>query len=199
MKKFRYGFNGQEKTDEISGSGNHNTALFWEYDTRTGRRWNLDPKPTVGISDYACFNDNPIWNTDVNGDKPGTGDGDDKKKTASTEKPKAKPAEPKDPKAVNPSTLGKNFGGSNYGGQWQNPEHNDGTDAFEPEGNDIMDEEGFKVHDKESGGIEARTAANLKGDLKLGYAGIKNMAKVAENYVVLPIAGANPNSLKVSH
>jgi hypothetical protein len=37
---YRYGFNGQEKSDEIAGEGNHNTAEFWEYDTRTGRRWN---------------------------------------------------------------------------------------------------------------------------------------------------------------
>jgi hypothetical protein len=65
---YRYGFNGQEKVDEISGSGNHNTAEYWEYDTRLGRRWNLDPKPTVGLSDYACFANNPIWFNDVLGD-----------------------------------------------------------------------------------------------------------------------------------
>lgn len=69
-KRYRYGFNGQEKTDEISGSGNHNTAIFWEYDTRLGRRWNVDPKTVVGISDYACFFNNPITNTDINGDIP---------------------------------------------------------------------------------------------------------------------------------
>jgi hypothetical protein len=67
---YRFGFNSQEKTDEISGSGNHNTALFWEYDTRLGRRWNRDPKPNPSVSDYACFINNPIWNTDVLGDKP---------------------------------------------------------------------------------------------------------------------------------
>ena len=66
---YRFAFNGQEKTDEIAGVGNHNTALFWEYDTRTGRRWNLDPKPTVGLSGYACFENNPIWFSDPNGDK----------------------------------------------------------------------------------------------------------------------------------
>jgi hypothetical protein len=37
---YRYGFNGQEKDDEVCGSGNLNTAEFWEYDTRLGRRWN---------------------------------------------------------------------------------------------------------------------------------------------------------------
>ena len=64
----RFGFNGQEKVDEISGSGNHNTALFWEYDTRLGRRWNLDPKPNPSISNYACFGNNPIINIDILGD-----------------------------------------------------------------------------------------------------------------------------------
>ncbi len=67
---YRYGWNTQEKVDEISGSGNHNTAMFWEYDTRLGRRWNLDPKPTTGISDYAAMANNPIWLTDHYGDKP---------------------------------------------------------------------------------------------------------------------------------
>ena len=26
------------KTNELGGIGNHNTAMFWEYDTRLGRR-----------------------------------------------------------------------------------------------------------------------------------------------------------------
>ena len=67
-RDYLYGFNGQMKENEIAGVGNHNTALFWEYDTRLGRRWNLDPKPHIGISDYSTFGDNPIANTDVNGD-----------------------------------------------------------------------------------------------------------------------------------
>jgi len=66
--EYRYGFNGQEKVDEISGSGNHNTALFWEYDTRLGRRWNLDPKPEMAISMYACFKNSPIYSFDLKGD-----------------------------------------------------------------------------------------------------------------------------------
>jgi len=66
--KYRFGFNTQEKADEIAGEGNHNTALFWEYDTRLGRRWNLDPKPNPSISDYACFAGNPILNPDIKGD-----------------------------------------------------------------------------------------------------------------------------------
>jgi hypothetical protein len=63
--QYRYGINGKERTDEIAGSGNHNTAEFWEYDTRIGRRWNLDPKPTVGISEYSAFNKCPIWLSDL--------------------------------------------------------------------------------------------------------------------------------------
>jgi hypothetical protein len=65
---YKYGFNGQEKVDEISGAGNHTTATFWEYDTRLGRRWNLDPKPNPSISNYATFANNPIWFSDALGD-----------------------------------------------------------------------------------------------------------------------------------
>jgi hypothetical protein len=39
---YGFAFNGQEKDDEVSGAGNTMTAEFWEYDTRLGRRWNVD-------------------------------------------------------------------------------------------------------------------------------------------------------------
>jgi len=65
---YKYGFNGQEKSDEIAGTGNHNTAEFWEYDTRVGRRWNLDPKPNVGVTEYSAFSNNPVAFSDPLGD-----------------------------------------------------------------------------------------------------------------------------------
>jgi hypothetical protein len=65
---YRYGFNGQEKVDEIAGVGNHNTALFWEYDARIGIRWNIDPVVDPSISSYATNEGNPIKNNDPNGD-----------------------------------------------------------------------------------------------------------------------------------
>ncbi len=66
---YRFGFNGQEKDNEISGSdGTHYTAMFWEYDARICKRWNIDPKIKVWESPYACFNDNPISIIDENGD-----------------------------------------------------------------------------------------------------------------------------------
>jgi hypothetical protein len=66
---YRFGFNTQQREDDIAGIGNHNTALFWEYDTRLGRRWNLDPKPQIFISDFVAFGNNPIVNVDIKGDK----------------------------------------------------------------------------------------------------------------------------------
>jgi RHS repeat-associated protein len=65
---YRYGFNGQEKDNETNASGDSYTALFWEYDSRIGRRWNLDPKPAVGISQYATFSNSPIRFADPLGD-----------------------------------------------------------------------------------------------------------------------------------
>jgi len=57
---YRYGFNGQEKVDEIAGSGNSYTAEFWQYDPRIGRRWNVDPVVKIHESPYACFANNPL-------------------------------------------------------------------------------------------------------------------------------------------
>ncbi|MEW6774450.1 MAG: peptidoglycan DD-metalloendopeptidase family protein [Bacteroidota bacterium] len=65
---YRFGFNTQEKVNEISPD--HYTAKYWEYDARLGRRWNVDPKPQAGVSNYAVNEDNPIrWN-DPLGDIP---------------------------------------------------------------------------------------------------------------------------------
>jgi len=64
---YRYGgANGQEKSTEIND--NSYTAEYWQYDARIGKRFNLDPKPTTGISPYATFANNPIFYTDPNGD-----------------------------------------------------------------------------------------------------------------------------------
>lgn len=65
---YKYGFNGQEKDDEIAGSGNIMTAEYWEYDTRLGRRWNIDPVSLAEISNYTCFKNNPTLFTDLLGD-----------------------------------------------------------------------------------------------------------------------------------
>jgi RHS repeat-associated protein len=64
---YRFGFNGQEKDEEFSGEGNHTTAMFWEYDTRLGRRWNQDPIIKSDQSGFVCFSNNPIVFIDPNG------------------------------------------------------------------------------------------------------------------------------------
>ena len=63
--KYRYGFNGQMKSDEIGGDSY--TATYWEYDARTGRRWNVDPILKTWESPYATFGGNPVLNTDPDG------------------------------------------------------------------------------------------------------------------------------------
>jgi len=69
---YRFGFNGQEMDNEITGqTGTHTTAMFWEYDCRLGRRWNLDPVVKPWESSYACFNSNSIYNSDFLGNDGG--------------------------------------------------------------------------------------------------------------------------------
>jgi RHS repeat-associated protein len=64
---YRYGFGGQEKDDEVSGSGNSYTAEFWQYDSRLGRRWNVDPVVKEHESPYAAFANSPMWIIDPTG------------------------------------------------------------------------------------------------------------------------------------
>ncbi|OYU93399.1 MAG: hypothetical protein CFE21_20710 [Bacteroidetes bacterium B1(2017)] len=66
--EYRFGFNGQERDDEVSGTGNTMSAEFWEYDSRLGRRFNRDPKPNPSQSEYSCFANNPILLNDIKGD-----------------------------------------------------------------------------------------------------------------------------------
>ena len=72
--KYRYSINGQEKSDELNE--NLTTALYWEYDSRIGRRWNVDPVTKVEESPYLTFSGNPILYSDKNGDEA---NGDKKK------------------------------------------------------------------------------------------------------------------------
>src|SRR5574337_978327 len=69
---YKYGQNGQEKDDEITGStGAIYSADYWEYDTRTGRRWNVDPVVRVPESPYSTFRNNPVIYSDPLGNDPG--------------------------------------------------------------------------------------------------------------------------------
>jgi Effector protein len=63
---YDFGFNTQMESPEILPG--HTTAMYWEYDARIGRRWELDPKTVTGWSGYACLGDNPIMFNDVLGD-----------------------------------------------------------------------------------------------------------------------------------
>ncbi len=67
-EKYRYGFNSQEKDDEVTGvSGSIYSAEFWQYDARLGRRWNRDQIVKHWESPYAPFANNPIWFSDLLG------------------------------------------------------------------------------------------------------------------------------------
>jgi hypothetical protein len=89
---YRYGFNGQEKSTEINDA--LTTAEFWEYDSRIGRRWNVDPVTKEYESPYLCLSGNPILFNDPNGDdaeKP-KGKGGGEGQTTSTNETKFVPS-----------------------------------------------------------------------------------------------------------
>jgi hypothetical protein len=71
---YRYGMNGQQKDDEIFEGAN--SAEFWEYDSRIGRRWNIDPIVRNWESSYTTFGNNPIQFFDLWGLSPQDGDGE---------------------------------------------------------------------------------------------------------------------------
>jgi len=69
--EYRFGYQGSEKDDEISGTtGAHYTTFFRELDARIGRWWSVDPKSnlTPWESPYVSMGNNPIWHNDVMGD-----------------------------------------------------------------------------------------------------------------------------------
>jgi RHS repeat-associated protein len=68
--KYRYGYNGQEYDKDYCDCENVFTAEFWEYDSRIGRRFNIDPVEDIGLSPYVVNRNNPIIYKDPNGDCP---------------------------------------------------------------------------------------------------------------------------------
>jgi len=64
---YRYGFNGQEQDLETNKDGNLYNAEYWEYDSRIGRRWNIDPIPKTMVSPYVVLGNSPILYVDPNG------------------------------------------------------------------------------------------------------------------------------------
>jgi RHS repeat-associated protein len=68
-ESYRYGFNGQEKDDEIKGSGNSINYLARIYDTRLGKFLSVDPltRSYPELSPYQFASNTPIWAIDLDG------------------------------------------------------------------------------------------------------------------------------------
>ncbi len=80
---YRYGFNGQEEEDEISGDGNSNDFEFRNYDSRLGRFKSVDPLSAKYpmYTPYAFAANQPIHSGDIEGlENP-----DDKNTTVTTD------------------------------------------------------------------------------------------------------------------
>jgi len=66
---YRFGFNGKEKDDEVSGNGNHYDYGFRIYNPRLGRFLSVDPltKSYPMLNPYQFAANMPIWATDLDG------------------------------------------------------------------------------------------------------------------------------------
>jgi RHS repeat-associated protein len=73
---YRYGFNGQEKDDEVAGSGNSYDFGARIYDSRIGRWYSVDPKcrKFSDLSPFNFGNNNPIYWIDPDGGTVTPGD-----------------------------------------------------------------------------------------------------------------------------
>ncbi|KAB1064894.1 RHS repeat protein [Salibacter halophilus] len=68
---FGYGYNGMREVDEISGTGNHYTTFYREYDPRINQWWSVDPE-AISMpwqSPYVPMSRNPISRIDPLGDR----------------------------------------------------------------------------------------------------------------------------------
>jgi RHS repeat-associated protein len=79
---YRFGFNGLEKDNEVGAD--IYTAEFWEYDSKIGRRWNIDPMTYAYKSLYSCFDGNPIYFADPSGADDESGGGGEASSGANT-------------------------------------------------------------------------------------------------------------------
>jgi RHS repeat-associated protein len=70
-KGFRFGFNGKESDDEVSGDGNTIAFEARIFDSRLGRWMSMDPLQTKypSLSPYNFVANNPIYNIDPDGER----------------------------------------------------------------------------------------------------------------------------------
>ena len=69
--KYRYGYQGSERDDEMKGDGESYVTHYRMYDPRLGRWFSTDPKYNAHESPYAGMANNPIIYNDEEGDTPG--------------------------------------------------------------------------------------------------------------------------------
>lgn len=193
--KYRYGFNGKEKDNEVKGEGNSYDFKFRIYDPRLGKFMSIDPmfKEFPFYSPYQFASNNPILAKDLEGLETSENKNETEQKTSTKEKKtdNNKTKTP-DPNATDPKTVGKNFDNSVYMGTKGNPKTYGGADSYEPKPQDEADDLA-RTHDIESGGIDYRSLENIKGDIRYIWGNTKILTKKAENTIITPYIGANPN------
>lgn len=67
--EYRFGFNGIEKFNDVSGISDHYEFRYREYDARCGRFWSVDPlfRNYPDYANYQFAGNKPIWKIDLLG------------------------------------------------------------------------------------------------------------------------------------
>ncbi|WP_338356624.1 RHS repeat-associated core domain-containing protein [Yeosuana marina] len=64
---YRFGFQGQEKDDEVKGKSNSYNTFYRQYDSRIARWTSIDPITHHQMSQYQSYDNNPLYWTDSRG------------------------------------------------------------------------------------------------------------------------------------
>jgi RHS repeat-associated protein len=102
---YRWGYNGMECDAEVSGTGDHYTSYFRQYDPRVARWWSNDPMTFPGESPYMAMDGNPVALSDPMGAEPGDG-GETQSANKDQSKKGGKPAPKKESGTAPRSTYG---------------------------------------------------------------------------------------------
>jgi hypothetical protein len=163
--EYAFGNNGQRAENELFEGAF--SAEFWMYDSRLGRRWEIDPISYEWQSPYATFNNNPIFFCDPFGLE---GEGDGTKKAPGSDKKRTRTSSEEYDKRKNKGN--KEDSGKDKDIYWHSVEENGTTFVvWNKEGTEITGAYQFPTADQNVATSETEINGDNK-DKKTGTSGL---------------------------